>query len=250
MRRTFVVVTLLLGLAAAAYGALVVLDLLARSESRSTRPLPVGERVELETGSGDLEVVAGDGPPRIELRTVAGLWGEPEIRIRRGPGGLVSVEADCPGLSFFCTAEARLIVPAGTALVARTGSGEITVRGIRGGVDAETGSGDVELEGVGGARVIADTGSGNVEASGITAGAVGAETGSGDVSLTLSQPPDDVFVDTGSGEVELRLPDVGYAIETDTGSGDERVDVRRDDGAPRRIRVDTGSGDVTVRPAR
>ena len=249
MRRTFVAVTLAIGAAAALYGALIVLDLLARSEARSVRPLPVTERVVLETGSGDLAVVAGPGPARVELRTTSGLWGEPRVTIDRGPEGLVTVDADCPGISFSCSAEARLVVPAGTAIVARTGSGSVIVRGTRSGVEAETGSGDIELEGVGGTRVAADTGSGEVDVSG-DPGSVRADTGSGDVALALTRPPDDVDVDTGSGEVTLRLPDVGYAIATDTGSGDERVDVRRDDASGRRIRIDTGSGDVSVRPPR
>lgn len=232
VRRPLVILTLALGLLASAYGALILLDLLARSESRSTRPLPGGQRLRLETGSGDIAVVAGPGAPRVELRRVGGLWGDPEVTIDRGEDGLVSVDANCPGpISFVCSAEARLVVPAGTAVIARTGSGSVRVTGIRGGVDAETGSGDVELRGVGGDRITADTGSGSVRA-------------------TLVDPPRDLFADTGSGDVDVRLPDVGYAIATDTGSGDERVDVRRDDASARRLRIDTGSGDVSVRPAR
>lgn len=250
MRRPLVVVTLAIGLLASAYGALILLDLLARSESQATRPVPVGERVRLETGSGDIAVVASDGPPRVELRTVAGLWGEPRVTIGRRPGGVVSIDADCPGISFLCSVEARLLVPAGTVLVARTGSGSVTVRGLRGGVDAETGSGDVRLAGVGGELVRAETGSGSITGRDLTASTLIGDTGSGDVELAARRAPESVEADTGSGDVELTVPDVGYRIATDTGSGDQRVDVRPDPRSPRRLRVDTGSGDVTVRPAR
>lgn len=39
-------------------------------------------------------------------------------------------------------------------------------------------------------------------------------------------------------------------LGTDTGSGDARVQVRSDPGAPRKLRVETGSGDIAVRPSR
>lgn len=251
MGRSLVVITLLIGFVVAAYGALTVLDLLARTESRSSRPLPIGDRVDLETGSGDVTVVAAGGSPRLELETVKGLWGAPEVKVSRGAGGRVSVDADCRGpFSHSCSVELRVLIPRSTTLVARTGSGTVDVRGVQGGVDAETGSGDVELSDVGGERVRADTGSGTVRASRVDAAEVVAETGSGDVELAAIRAPDATTVDTGSGTVELTVPDVGYAFELDTGSGDEQVDVRRDPGAPRRIGIDTGSGDIRVRAAR
>ena len=80
------------------------------------------------------------------------------------------------------------------------------------------------------------------------AAVVQARTGSGDAELAAIRAPRELLADTGSGSVELGVPDVGYAIDADTGSGDEDIGVRRDDAAPHRLRLETGSGDVTVRP--
>lgn len=247
MRRGVIVLTLFLGGLAAAWGALVLLDLLARSERVSSRPLDVRGGLVLETGSGDLEVVAGPGPPRLEIRSVRGLFGGPGTRVERADGRL-EVRTNCTGpFELSCSGSLRVLVPPGTRVALGTGSGEITVRGMQDGVAAETGSGDIRLVDVAGSEVSADTGSGEVQGTGVAADTVRTETGSGDVRMVLARPPRDLFVDTGSGEVDLRLPDVGYRVETDTGSGDEQVGVRQDPGATRSLRVETGSGDIRVR---
>lgn len=251
MRRSLIALTLVLGGLVAAWGALVLLDLLARSEQRTTRPLDVAGELVLETGSGDLEVVAASGPARLELRSVRGLFGGPGTRVTRGRDGVLSVKTNCTGpFALSCSGSMRALIPAGTAVDVRTGSGNVRVRGARGGVVAETGSGDVELAELGGREVAAETGSGDVTGSGIAARRVRAETGSGDVDLALTAPPDGVVVDTGSGNASLGVPDVGYAFALDTGSGDERIDVRQEPASPRTVRMDTGSGDIAVRPAR
>ncbi len=248
MRRSVTVLALVIGGLTAVWGALVLLDLLARAERVSSQPLDVRGGLVLETTSGDLEVVARPGPARLELRSVRGLFGGPGTRVERADGRL-EVRTNCTGpFSVSCSGSLRVLVPPGTRVALGTGSGEIVVRGVQDGVTAETGSGDIRLEDVSGSEVSADTGSGEVQGTGVAADRVRTETGSGDVRMLLGRAPRDVFVDTGSGEVDLRLPDVGYRVATDTGSGDEQVGVRQDPGAGRSLRVETGSGDVRIRP--
>lgn len=228
----------------------MTLDALARADVPRD-PIALGDGpLRLDTDSGDVEVVAGSGPPRLEVRAVGGLFGDGQVDVDRGPGGSVSVDAGCgfPSLAFSCESSLRAVVAPGTRVEVSTGSGEVTVTGVRGGVIAESGSGDVALRGVGGERVSVDTGSGEITGTGIAADALRAETGSGDLDLTLSRAPRSAVLDTGSGEVALSVPDVGYRVAVDTGSGDERIDVRQDPAATRRIDVETGSGDVSVLP--
>ena len=105
---------LLVSLALAAYGGLVLLDLLAREEVRTVRTLamPADRRLAIETDSGDVSVVAAAGAPRIELRTQSGLFGAPALRVAQGADGRVSVETSCgavPGL-LGCSGELRVLV--------------------------------------------------------------------------------------------------------------------------------------------
>jgi hypothetical protein len=145
-----------------------------------------------------------------------------------------------------------------------TGSGNCSVTGVRGDLlDVDTGSGDVDATDVDVARFRFDTGSGNVRARNLRAARGVADTGSGDVVLDYSGGPvEDLLIDTGSGSVDLRLPQAADArVTVDTGSGgimvdrsggvyerrsDEGVVLRFGEGRGR-IRIDTGSGDITIR---
>lgn len=254
MRRASLVLVLLVSLVLAGYGGLVLLDLLAREEVRTVRTLvmPADGRLAVETGSGDVSVVAATGAPRVEFRSAGGLFGAPELRLTQGADGRVSVRTSCGGLVALvgCSGSLRVLVAADSDVAVDTGSGEVDVRGIRGGVTAQTGSGDVTLTDVAGPQVRAETGSGQIDGTGVATRRLRADTGSGDVGLVLTAAPDAVTVETGSGEVDMTVPDEVYAVGTDTGSGESRVTVRSDAASPRRLRVKTGSGDVRVAPAR
>lgn len=254
MRRLALVTTLLLGGLAAAYGALVLLDLLARDEVRTSRPLTLPARgaLMLDTGAEDVTVEAAAGAPRLEARARRGVFGGGDVRIVQAAGGRVSVKTDCgfPRTVLACGGSLRVLVPPGTAVEIDAGSGDIDVRGIRARVFADTGSGDIRVDDVAGPELRLDTGSGDVAGAGVRAARLQAKTGSGNIELTADGAPDDVFVDTGSGDVEMTVPDEVYDVGAESGSGDQEVTVRSDSASARRLRVKTGSGDVTVRPAR
>jgi hypothetical protein len=163
-----------------------------------------------------------------------------------------------------------------------TGSGDVEVRGSRGTLRIDTGSGSADVTDVAGDLLDVDTGSGSVDATNVQVERFRFDTGSGDVratnltarrgvadtgsgSVTLAYgggAVDDLVVDTGSGSVRLTLPaDVDARVSIDTGSGGINVArggaifERRDSegmvlrfGEGRgRIRIDTGSGSVTLR---
>jgi len=166
-------------------------------------------------------------------------------------------------------------------LLVDTGSGSVDVNGVTGDLDVDTGSGTVRVEQVKGgtlkvdtgsggvdvsdARVDdlrIDTGSGHVELSEIQAGDILVDTGSGGVTVDLMSDVENLAVDTGSGGVTLYVPrNLGADFDVDTGGGNIRVDVphqsqhvERNEARGRigdgrgRIRVETGSGSVQIRP--
>jgi hypothetical protein len=163
-----------------------------------------------------------------------------------------------------------------------TGSGDIKITGAQGTLRLDAGSGDVALERIAGDLLDVDTGSGDVRADDVSVDRARLDTGSGDVEMrrfrsrhtivdtgsgdaTMAYGPgplDDLSIDTGSGDCILTLPsDVDARLVADPGSGDvhvtrpgaifERQDedetVLRFGEGRGRIRIDTGSGGVTIR---
>jgi len=171
----------------------------------------------------------------------------------------------------------EITAPSETQLSSRTGSGDVTVEGIRGPVRAETGSGDVKMSGLHG-NVTAQTGSGDTRFEGIEAERVEIKTGSGDVSVrdlhcalvartgsgdieADGQPTGEWRLHTGSGGVRVRLPsEGGFDLDARSSSGDVSAHVPitvegalghgevrgkvRGGGVP--VEVQTGSGDISI----
>ena len=167
--------------------------------------LPAGAHLNLETGSGDVEVqAAGDG---IHARSGSG-----SIRTREVHGALelqtgsgdVELQDAGPG-----------------DVHAQSGSGSLRLRNLQGGFDARTGSGDIEISGhiTGNSR--ATTGSGSIRLEvGNTGLNLTAHTGSG--SIRTSAPAQ------GAGEESHQrfsgpINGGGPSVELTTGSGDIEV---------------------------
>ena len=131
----------------------------------------------------------------------------------------------------------EITVPAGTEVIATSGSGSVTITDIAAPVEAEAGSGSVKLDNIGGA-VKADTGSGSIRADGV-AGAFNGSSGSGNIYL-MQTAPGDVVVSTGSGTSELE--GVEGAVRARAGSGGIRINGRMTGD----WRINTGSGTVRL----
>lgn len=176
--------------------------------------------------------------------------------------------------------EITVEVPGATDDRLTTGSGSVSLRGVRGQQELHSGSGDVTAEEIAGS-LRADTGSGNVQARGIR-GDFEARTGSGNIdangTLTLHRAgtgsgeiklgmapgstfANDAVIQTGSGDVELRLPSSARAdLQAGTGSGDIHCDLPISGGSHNdhslsgalngggpALRIHTGSGSISLR---
>jgi Putative adhesin len=132
----------------------------------------------------------------------------------------------------------EISVPADTVVRTRSGSGDQTVEGTRGSVDAQTGSGDVKLANLTG-EIRLQTGSGNIRARHIS-GSVKGGTGSGDVEVEETSSGD-IDLHTGSGNITARGIQGGFRGET--GSGDVTAEGTQSGS----WEIHTGSGNVHVR---
>lgn len=110
--------------------------------------VPAGMLLEIDDGSGDINVRDFQGELRIEDGS-----GDIQISNVTGP-----VRID-------------------------DGSGDMELRNIDGSVEIEDGSGDIEIDGVGGDVVIEDDGSGDIDVRDVRGDFIARDTGSGDVNF-------------------------------------------------------------------
>jgi hypothetical protein len=245
--------------------------LLARVQGTFDRDLTVTGPVDMDvsTGSGDIKVTPG-GTGTVHVHGLVKIgedWfggGDANAKLQKiiqNPpieqnGNIIHIgRIDDPELRRNISISYEIVVPAETRLSSKTGSGDQTVEGIRGPLQASTGSGNMHLSGIG-AEIRASTGSGDVDLADIKGsarlstgsgnikghgigGAIEASTGSGDVVLEQTAPGN-ARVSTGSGNVELR--NVKGTLVVGTGSGDVRAQ-----GEPTGDwKVETGSGNVNL----
>jgi DUF4097 and DUF4098 domain-containing protein YvlB len=214
--------------------------------------------LDVTTGSGSIEISSGDaqrvevtGHIKVGSRFFFGLFdgdsstrqelvdqleNDPPISLEDGLLKVGHLDKSMSKRNVSISYE--IVVPAGTEVLSRTGSGSQTISEVAGPVEAKTGSGRITLTDIGG-PVKARTGSGSIKADKI-AGAFEAHSGSGRVSLT-QVAPGDVVVTVGSGGSELH--GVVGALRVKAGSGRVSVDGRQQGD----WNVDTGSGSVSIK---
>ena len=242
------------------------------AEGHFARTLQVSGAVDLEvqTGSGTIDVRTGDSSTVRITGTIrsSGGWfdsGSTQSKVRylkanppiEQHGNFIKIgHLEDRELQRNISISYEIVTPAETRLRSSSGSGEQTMEGLRGPVEASsgsghlkltnigdmvrasTGSGRISLEGVKG-NVHASTGSGEITATDV-AGGLHASTGSGSVTLRQTAPGD-VEVSTGSGT--LQLEGVHGAVRANTASGNILVEGEGQDS----WRLSTASGNVTVR---
>ena len=240
------------------------------AEGQFQRTLSVNGSVniDLSTGSGSIQVHTG-GSNQVQvtghIKTTDWFSTGSEDRVKRiesnppiqQSGNSIRIgHLEDPDLRRNISISYELVVPADTQLRSETGSGNQTIDGLKGIVEAQAGSGGLRLANIGNS-VRASTGSGNIDLDRVQ-GSVRAKTGSGSIHateiaggfeadtgsgrVTLEQTaPGTVRVGTGSGGMELH--GVRGSLEAHAGSGGIRAD-----GDPTGAwMLRTGSGTVEVK---
>lgn len=210
--------------------------------------------------SGSINVSAGSGD------IVVTGWSRDQIHVRAvSENNDIRLDASSSRMTLELASGSRgsdtrfeVSVPYGVRVLVRAMSGDISVHGTRGEIEAHTQSGDIDVEDVTN-RLDVNTLSGGIEAHGV-AGDVEIGTTSGDVKIVDLRG--NVEIGTVSGDVELRgvtsklvrakstSGDVTFDGTIDpagrydlaTHSGDVRLDVQRD--ASAQLTVETWSGGV------
>lgn len=180
-----------------------------RNAVGSVRGGDLDGNVEIDTGSGDVEIASHSG----------------RLLIDTGSGDVV-----------LGSAKGETSID--------TGSGDVIVKRLIGNGSVDTGSGDVTVQRVSAGKILIDTGSGDVVVQEGQVGKVMADTGSGDVRI-LGIELEELAAETGSGDVTVRTPLAkARQITAETGSGD--IVITGGANASFDVQADQGSGDLTV----
>ncbi|WP_186382316.1 DUF4097 family beta strand repeat-containing protein [Amycolatopsis rhizosphaerae] len=180
------------------------------------------DTVQLDTGSGDVRILAEDVATTTVHQRFSYTGGKPGDAFTVEGGKLVL--HDCGNR---CDVDYEVVVPRGVAVTGKVTSGETTVRGAA-------------------AADVTST-SGNVLVTDAT-GPVKVRATSGDVTVAMSMAQN-VKVDVTSGNVMVTVPRDRYRVRTGTSSGTQRVDIATDPAGPYELDLNSTSGDVTVSPA-
>ena len=246
--------------------------------------------IDLLTGTGDVTIRPGEaGAVRIRGKIQAhDNWGdsdaEKKVRyleqnppIEQDGNHLRIGHLEDRALTRNVSIDYELEVPVETQVSSTTGSGDISVEGIRGPVNAKsgsgdmkfrslhsdvnlkTGSGDARLEEISGGRVDVETGSGDVELRALRC-AMRVRTGSGDIRAE-GELVGDWTLHAGAGEIAVRLPsETGFDLDAHTSSGEihtslpitvqgsiGRGELRgKVKGGGARLELRTGAGDISI----
>lgn len=262
----WLVVGAIVGALMVAQAALSLGALLVTHRDTQSVDLPAAPRLVVSVGSGNVTVV-GTGGDRI-TGTAERRWSyaEPALEISEQDDA-THMGVGCAWYSSgYCSVDLDLEVPEGTVVDLRSGSGNLTVTGLRAGATLNADSGRVSVSDVTGdvtvdndsgdislARVTGDVvvhaDSGRIDVTGTAARHVEARSSSGDIRLELIDDPETVDARGSSGHIAIRLPDtpgVAYALDLSTSSGDTETGVRTDPASPRTVKAHTSSGDVEV----
>jgi hypothetical protein len=258
-------VGVVLSVAAIAWGAFQLVNLLGRtSEDRSATLPATGGRLVVSSSGGSVRVVTGDVT---DIRVVSHLeygLSAPRLRQDAGPDG-VRLDASCPWYSSLCSVDYEIIVPTGMAVSAESSGGSINVRGVTGAVEAGSSGGSITVTDATGSirahssggsitvnsstgAVDLDSSGGSIVGTGLRGGQARAESSGGGVRLVFDVPPDLVEATSSGGDVEVLLPRVagGYRVDASSSGGDQTVDVPTDPASTRRVTVQSSGGDARV----
>jgi Putative adhesin len=204
----------------------------ARNPTRQVAAMPA---LRIDTGNGDIRVVARPGRTVTFSSSLAWIGRRPTVWTSAA-GGQLTLTSSCdtfpPGidLPIFSKCDVDLVVgvPAATDVSIDSGSGNITLEGLQG-------------------AVTVDSGTGFLKATDLGSPTLSVDSGTGDVSATFRTRPASVRVDSGTGDITVRVPAGRYDVTSDSGVGSVKVSgIVEDSSADSRLSFDSGVGDIRI----
>lgn len=206
-----------------------------------------GAALTIDADSADVEIRSGDGDQvTVTQRFRRHVFGSaPKDDYRDGKlevGG-----GSCGFLVSDCATSYVVVVPRRVKVTVQGDSGDLKAADLPAGADLEVASGGIEVHRIG-TDLRLSSASGDVGAFDVAAATVAARSRSGNVEVTFARAPTGVEARSSSGNVLIEVPQgtEGYQVETKSSSGEELTKVRTDPAAPRTVRAESSSGDVSI----
>ncbi|MDQ6725654.1 MAG: hypothetical protein M3066_05760 [Actinomycetota bacterium] len=219
----------------------------ARERRRTWTTTEAVTAVEVESGSGPVDVVGGVSPETTVRRTERYLLAAPAVA-RSLVDGVLRLRTGCPRLAASaCRVGLRIELPAGAAVRVRSGGGAVSVTGVVGAVDVATTTGTISLARASG-PVTARTSGGAIHGVDLAPTFMDASTGAGPIRLSLAEPSARVDLGTGAGAIDVALPPDRYRVEATTGAGKASVAVAVDPTSGYVVRAASRTGAIRIHP--
>ncbi|MFA6319197.1 MAG: DUF4097 family beta strand repeat-containing protein, partial [Elusimicrobiota bacterium] len=204
------------------------------------------QRIRIVTHIGDISLSRAEGS-RVRAEFVPDDCGQcrPLMAVE---GSTLRLEVQGGGRRRTCRGGFKVFAPAGLEAEVLTGTGDVSVQGMEGGLKVTTGTGDVSLDAVRGGLSL-KSGTGDVT------GVVYSEdadfkSGTGDLSLEWSAVPaaGKVVVKTGSGDADLSFPDgTRMSVAFKSGVGSLTSAFGTDPDAGFSVVMTSGAGDLELK---
>ncbi|MFC7326708.1 DUF4097 family beta strand repeat-containing protein [Marinactinospora rubrisoli] len=210
---------------------------------------PVGDRLTISVGGGDLTVRPADVEEVEVTRWFTGwsLIGARTAATWELAGDTLTLATDCgPVVLGRCDARYEVLVPRTVALAVEGDSGQITAAGFDTALAIGSENGAVRVEDVSGPLTLRSS-SGRLHAADVRSPQVTADSENGEITLSFADAPARVDATTENGAVTVELPETGYDVTATTDNGDVRTDVTEQPGSPHVITVRTDNGGIDLR---
>ncbi|MFJ6011322.1 DUF4097 family beta strand repeat-containing protein [Streptomyces sp. NPDC092952] len=214
-----------------------------------------GKTLTIDTRSSSLELVPADVREVEVTRRVDG-WGvlgsgpDPEWGMR---DDTLSLRVKCEALISNCSAQYRVKVPRGVAVVVDGDNGEITAAGFRTPLTLRADNGRVSVRDSAGPLDLSSD-NGEILTEGVSARSVSARSDNGRIRLRFTSAPDRVEAVSDNGSITIDLPpgSTKYAVDAAARNGNASVDVPQvavGAGSGHVVKVRSDNGQVRVRNA-
>lgn len=206
------------------------------------------ERLDVDIDSGSVEVIGVDASTISLTGTIrSGLVRSTHREVVQGADYVVTGECPDGPASNHCDTAYRIEVPDDMTVRIRVADGAVTLRDLRGTVDAATSNSAVRAEGLSG-TVRLHTSNDQILATAMTSARSVFETSNDRVRAEFDAAPSSVRITSSNDRVDVVVPDTPdpYAVHIRTSNGGQRIDVRTDPSSDRTIDVRTSNDDVTV----
>jgi hypothetical protein len=220
---------------------------LLRSTDNKSLSFPGVTQLEIDVGSGDVELVASQTAD-VEVQAKSTYYFRAPSSTAASSGGALRLGQECGGLRIGrCSTHWRVAVPAGVTVGAKVRHGSLSANGLQGSAGLRTSNGSLTVRKSYGSLTLDSTG-GKITGSELSSLDVKAASDGGRVKLGFTSAPVNVDVRTDSGDVEVQVPKKSgaFAVVGESPQGKVTIDVQTDANSPRHITARSASGDVSV----